>query len=424
MKIRKIILDNIQCFKHIEIELSTNENVNDWLVLLGDNGVGKTTLLRSIALGLCEESGATGLLDELATDWIRKENQNDPAKIRIEFNRIDNYEDPPFIETTIKKTKFDEIELIQTIHPENLNIWDNLFICGYGANRRSYGTTSYNQYTVTDAIYSMFNYSTSMQNIELNFRRIEKEIDLEEIFRKIEDILMLEKYAFKMLRNGVHVIGPWGSYVPMGALGDGYQATIAWIMDMYGWKLLYEKKLKNANISGIVFLDEIEQHLHPKWQTEIVKRLSNQFEDIQFIISTHSPLVALNSFSGNFNNFNSKLFVLNWVKDHVNISEIDEPLSDLDYDQLLGSEAFGHLYNLDTEVNSMLREMSQLAAIDKPNKNQVLKLNNIKQELENLMFPEGKTLIERNVERDYWQEKMKKNKEIREMLRGVKFDKD
>jgi predicted ATP-binding protein involved in virulence len=61
MKITKIALQNIRCFKDLEINLTNKDGAKKWLVILGDNGVGKTTLLRSIVLGLCEESSAAGL---------------------------------------------------------------------------------------------------------------------------------------------------------------------------------------------------------------------------------------------------------------------------------------------------------------------------------------------------------------------------
>lgn len=42
---------------------------------------------------------------------------------------------------------------------------------------------------------------------------------------------------------------------------------------------------------GIILIDEIELHLHPKWQSEIVKNLTNVFPNCQFILTTHSPQV-------------------------------------------------------------------------------------------------------------------------------------
>ena len=254
--------------------------------------------------------------------------------------------------------------------------------------------------------------------LQLNLRRIEKEINLDDLLRKIEDILMFEVGSIRMERNGIHISGPWGKFMPMGALGDGYQATIAWLMDMYGWKMLFEKRLVDAEIRGIVFLDEIEQHLHPVWQTGIVGRLNQQFKHVQFIITTHSPLVAVNSCSSSLSNLHSKLFVLDWNGDHVDISEINEPLNDLDYNQLLASEAFGHIYNTNTEVDQILHDMSQLVSIDAPSKKQIAKLEKIKRELKNIIFPEGRTLIERIVERDYYKELEKNTKLLRDILKS------
>ena len=42
---------------------------------------------------------------------------------------------------------------------------------------------------------------------------------------------------------------------------------------------------------GIVLIDEIELHLHPKWQREVINKLREVFPNIQFILTTHSPQV-------------------------------------------------------------------------------------------------------------------------------------
>lgn len=172
--------------------------------------------------------------------------------------------------------------------------WDDLFLCGYGAARRQYGARTYSEYTVTDAVYTLFNYSHELQNPELNIRRAQSiGVKEDDIFKRLSRILMLEENSITMDVTGIKVSGRWGSKMPMGALGDGYQATIAWILDLYGWKLLYDNKVKNLELSGIVLLDEIEQHLHPKWQKRIIKLLKDQFPKVQFIITTHSPLCVI-----------------------------------------------------------------------------------------------------------------------------------
>lgn len=421
MKIKKIEIENIRCFKHLSIDLTNEDGVIDWAVFLGDNGVGKTTVMRSIALCLCEESGAAGLLDELHSDWIRKEASNKVGRIRLEFEKIKGYSKIPNIETTIRLSKFGEVEVSQRTEPAGAEVWDELFVCAYGANRRSYGTTSYSEYTVVDAVYSLFNYDTPMQNIELNLRRWKDEIDIEELLRKLEDVLLLEKNSIQLKRSGILITGPWGSYMPIGTLGDGYQSILAWIMDIYGWKLLYERILKDAEIAGIVILDEIEQHLHPYWQKEILNRLSRQYKNIQFFVSTHSPIVAINTLKTRREDPNSKLFHIEWnsrgKEAFSSISEVQEPLNELDYNQLLESEAFGHITNTNAKVEMLLKEMSRFASIDKPNNREKAIIDNIKKDLKPLMFPKGKTLIEREVERDFYKELEEKADYMKRILK-------
>ncbi|MHB9004838.1 MAG: AAA family ATPase, partial [Coriobacteriia bacterium] len=44
--------------------------------------------------------------------------------------------------------------------------------------------------------------------------------------------------------------------------------------------------------SGLVMIDEIELHLHPKWQAEVIEALTRTFVNLQFILTTHSPIVV------------------------------------------------------------------------------------------------------------------------------------
>ena len=71
MYIKKIVLKNIRCFEDIEISYDLSGDAHPWTVIVGDNAVGKTTLLRSIAIGLCDESSAAGLLKESDSGYVR-----------------------------------------------------------------------------------------------------------------------------------------------------------------------------------------------------------------------------------------------------------------------------------------------------------------------------------------------------------------
>jgi hypothetical protein len=75
-------------------------------------------------------------------------------------------------------------------------------------------------------------------------------------------------------------------------LSQGYQAVISLVADIIGnvW-LEANAPVELDDMEGIVLVDEIDLHLHPTWQTEIVAGLKRTFPNMQFIVTTHSPLV-------------------------------------------------------------------------------------------------------------------------------------
>ena len=75
--------------------------------------------------------------------------------------------------------------------------------------------------------------------------------------------------------------------------GDGDRMTFNWMLDLYGRAMAADRITPEGHVQGIVLIDEIEQHLHPSMQAEILPRVTEAFPEIQLIATTHSPLVAL-----------------------------------------------------------------------------------------------------------------------------------
>jgi ABC-type multidrug transport system ATPase subunit len=69
--IAEIELKNIRCFESLKISFTEGDKLSDWFMVLGENAAGKTTLLRSIALGLCDQSDAAALKSFLSGDLVR-----------------------------------------------------------------------------------------------------------------------------------------------------------------------------------------------------------------------------------------------------------------------------------------------------------------------------------------------------------------
>ncbi|EYU15481.1 retron Ec78 anti-phage system effector ATPase PtuA [Photorhabdus aegyptia] len=75
-------------------------------------------------------------------------------------------------------------------------------------------------------------------------------------------------------------------------LSDGQRVFLGLVADLARRMVMLNPLLRNPlEGRGIVLIDKIELHLHPKWQQDVITNLRNVFPNIQFIITTHSPIV-------------------------------------------------------------------------------------------------------------------------------------
>lgn len=82
--------------------------------------------------------------------------------------------------------------------------------------------------------------------------------------------------------------------LPVSMLSDGVRAVVAMVADL-AWRCAKLNPqmgaLAQLQTEGIVFIDEVDMHLHPKWQQTVVGTLRKAFPQVQFILTTHSPQV-------------------------------------------------------------------------------------------------------------------------------------
>jgi predicted ATP-binding protein involved in virulence len=316
MYLTEVIIKNVRCCKNLKLSL---DGKPESILIVGDNGDGKSTVVRSIAMGLCDESSVAALLRDLPGDLVR-ENEHE-AFISITFRSINGrfYK----IETEIESLKaFEKVKqrVYRVINGKkkkvepNLFPWANIFVSAYGAGIRTQGTEDYNYYVPVDAVYPLFKYDVPLlQNPELAFRRIVDDAQRQGIntedknkrAKRMSDYLLdLLKKALNLDSNDRVYLTPaglkvkstrWGK-VELGALGDGYRAITTCVLDLLSWWMLslglHNKSFyTNKSVKGIVLIDEVEQHLHPRWQMKMVQILRELFPDVQFILTSHSPLV-------------------------------------------------------------------------------------------------------------------------------------
>nr|MDQ2732296.1 AAA family ATPase [Armatimonadota bacterium] len=104
--------------------------------------------------------------------------------------------------------------------------------------------------------------------------------------------------------------------------------------------------------SGVVLIDEIDSHLHPKWQREAGSLLTTAFPNIQFIVTSHSPFVAMAAGDG-------AITLLQKDADVVRVNQDLPSIRGWAVDQVL-SYVFGLPSLRDPEITKELEEYEEL----------------------------------------------------------------
>ena len=373
--ITSLELENVRCFGNRQV-FSLGDEKNSptrWNIVLGDNGVGKTTLLQCLAWMRPVPADTTGKSVEPALTG--EENTTLESLIRIgdnvsvcltakfsigaSLNSAFNEGNPTVVSTEFKmqgknghldKTEpssFDTEQL--SIKPPN-----DISIFGYGAARRP-GTVKSERRELSDPIASLFENETQLYDaedilIKLHHRAAigKQEKDrrrLLQVKQMIADILPDISGADEIEILGPEVIGdpdepsgvrlntPYGS-VPLSGLSLGYQTTLTWVLDLalrlYGRYPDYSDPLSGP---GIVLIDNIDLHLHPLWQRRLMEDLSSCFKAIQFVATAHSPLIVQAE-------ENANVTVLREMSGEVVISTHAGSVRDWRADQILASDLF------------------------------------------------------------------------------------
>lgn len=333
-------------------------------------------------MGLGDRDYTSTLLRDQPTFWVRREARDRLGIINLEFEGPSNHHEV-YIEIKNENGR----EILQKFEPQKSASFSRIFACGYGAARSVFATNTYDRYRTLDSVYSLFDYTTPLQNPELMWRRLETDggysrSSLTELF---DDILILPRGSTQIDKYGIKISGPWGTAMPIGTLGDGYQSIINVVSDYIGWGMFYYESTKSfEEMAGIILIDEIEQHLHPIWQRNIVKRLADRFPKTQFICTTHSPLVAAGT--ANLDHDNYRLWQLSAVEGQTYISgNRYQSLQGLRADQILTSKAFGLPDSRDTRAEEMLTEYRELLLTQNPTKLELYRLEELREKLESYL---------------------------------------
>ena len=295
MYVARVSLQNVRSFRRLDLDFSKRSLSSRPVhtVLIGANGTGKTTLLRAIAVGVADRKDTNGLLAEPTGQFVGDCNKK--AIIEIEIQQPD--QENQIIKTVIRSERGQDVlvektpDVFAAVH----------LVCGYGISRANEGPDPGRTYRVIDSVYTLFQYEQPLIQTELALRRLEDflgEKRYQNVLTNIKKALGLRPTdSIKTTKGGgVTISGSRiGKGIPLEGWADGYRKTLAWILDLYAWAMRADCVTETGDVTGLVLVDEIEQHLHPSMQAKLLSRLRSLLPHVQIIATTHSPLVALGS---------------------------------------------------------------------------------------------------------------------------------
>lgn len=394
---KKLVLENIRAFSKrqtLTLEGSDGKPAQ-WTLIVGDNGVGKTTLLQCLARMQPafnkppdENSGPkpapvepefAGEENNAVLDAFARSGANTIAKLEAELScgvplagRRTPRRGTICTRVNITRQK-DELTSFKSGGTSPPNVEEPL-VLAYGAGRHP-KTTNVDKVVATGLVESLFKVESTLHDAEDLLYRLEfgslkgdeqagKRLNslkrmLAEILPDVGDprdieILGPPISASSSEPKGVRVAID-DTKVPLSQLSLGYQTVFAWTLDI-AWRLLerYPNSPNPLQEPAIVIVDEVDLHLHPRWQRAVREHLTRHFPKVQFIATAHSPLMAQSSLAEN-------LAVLHKSDDHVVILNDPSVIKEWRLDQVITSELFGLDSARSPEVDQLLARRNQLA---------------------------------------------------------------
>src|SRR5580704_1847905 len=240
-----------------------------WIVLVGENGLGKTTLLRSLVFALVDVTSQPNRLPRstFETPWRRRGTGEDmPTAVHVIVNGT------PYRATL---TADPDRASVERLHQEPLFPSSPIF--AYGSRRGS-------------AL------GGAARKVD-----VEPGAEIPTLFDEGADLIHAETWL--LLREGAALKdkendGP--AHRIYQAVVDGYLTTMGWVIDLIArWVKRAERRKESIppgftkSMTGLVLVDEIDLYLHPEWQQHVIADVRAIFPRMSFVVTTHNPLTLL-----------------------------------------------------------------------------------------------------------------------------------
>jgi AAA domain, putative AbiEii toxin, Type IV TA system/AAA domain len=332
MYLNRVVLRNIKGFSECDLDFHSDDYTHSgWSVITGDNGSGKTALLKAIAIAILGPDQIRGLIPDLS-GWVTVGEEKGSISVEIKPDHdYDRTQRGGFPASTFwAEVGFERRGPAWDIYSADIfrnkrrgavnGPWasstSGWFALGYGPFRRLYGSSPDAQRLMVipgriPHFATLFKEDATLAEGEewvkqQQYRRLEErqveKLALENLLRLLSEDFLRQGVQIKEVNSeGIWLCDAAGRVMPLADMSDGYRSALAMLIDIYRHMVsvygpdILSRDENGANVvsrPGVVLIDEIDTHLHPAWQREIGFWLKRHLPQVQFIVTSHSPLVC------------------------------------------------------------------------------------------------------------------------------------
>lgn len=382
MYLKQVEINNIRSIVHFEMNF---QNEAGWHVLIGDNGTGKSSIIRSIALALIGPDEALGIRPNW-NEWLQKGQSN--ASILLQVKGNPKEDEPENISPTELRFQLSQGNaILDTANQRNNPIWSHrsgFFSAGFGPFRRfTGGSKEYESIFKSPSLaklashLSLFGEDVALTEatdwlMKLHYQVLEAKSS-NEIVSHLKKLINSPEFLPRGARlteissEGVFFEDGNGAVISVNQLSDGFRSILSLTFELirqlvrvYDEHKVFRHIAKGRmyiDLPGVVLIDEVDAHLHPTWQTRIGQWFLKYFPNIQFIVTSHSPLVCRACERGSIWRLAAP------GSDNQSGEVTGKERDRLIYGNILdayGTEVFGENVSISKEANEKLNELAEL----------------------------------------------------------------
>lgn len=379
LPLERIQLHNFKNIVDLTIEVPRAIDHGDapWLMFLGANAVGKSSVLQAIALTLMGEERRNELVD-FGPDRVLRFYKEDGEVKTTDEGWVKIWVTGRAEPLTLEFANGDEAFTSNFTQP-------GTHLLAYGPTRLLPSDDEHEEHTGRVRVRNLFEPATPLVDVNgwlWDLAKRERDDPTNNTFD-----LMVRGLRKTLLMKDTDTIEPdldepdrermiiefKNEATTINNLSDGYRSMLALAGDLM--HVLQQEGTSMSEAEGIVIVDEVGSNLHPGWKKRVVGILRDVFPRIQFIVTSHEPLCLRGLHGGE-----TVLLRRDPADDIIAISDLPDP-NELRVDQILASEFFGLSSTVESEVEEIYDEYYALLTKQRPNRTERQRMAELKDEL-------------------------------------------